>query len=190
MTEFSKSELRSVLRRRRQSLSAGAQTTARREVTRAVYSLPQWSHVQRIAIYHTADGEIGTEDIIRHCHSEGIQVYLPVIGPQRSMVFAHWRPNELLVKNSFGVFEPRENASLCPVASLDIIFLPLVGWDKSGGRLGMGAGYYDRALVGITGPLLVGLAHWGQEVDAIPLDSWDILLDVIVTDTKIYRCRQ
>lgn len=190
MTDLSKSELRSVLRQRRRSLSADAQAAARREVTRAVYTLPEWSRVQRIAIYHTADGEIETDDIIQRCHSEGIQVYLPVIGPQRSMVFAHWGPNEQLVKNSFGIFEPPENASLCPAANLDILFLPLVGWDKSGGRLGMGAGYYDRVLVGITGPLLVGLAHREQEVEEIPLDSWDMPLDVIITDAGTYHCRK
>ena len=190
MTVFSKSELRSVLRQRRRSLSSDAQAAARRDVTRAVYTLPQWSGVQRIAIYHTADGEIGTDDIIQHCHNEGIQVFLPVTGPQRSMVFAHWNPTEELVKNSFGIYEPAEDASRCPSAHLDIIFLPLVGWDKSGGRLGMGAGYYDRALAGVNEPLLVGLAHSVQEVEEIPLDSWDIPLDVIITDSGTYHCRK
>lgn len=190
MTELSKNELRSILRQRRRSLSGDAQATAGQEVTRQVFSLPEWSGVRRIAIYHTADGEIGTGDIIQRCHGEGIEVYLPVLRPQRSMVFAQWAPDDELVHNSFGIFEPPPSASRCAAAKLDIVFLPLVGWDRSGGRLGMGAGYYDRALDGITGPLLVGLAHRGQEVDQIPQDSWDIALDVIVTDAEIYRCRQ
>ncbi len=189
MTEFSKSELRSTLRQHRRLLSTDEQTAARQKITRQVYTLPQWSGVRRIAIYHPADGEIGTEDIVQRCHSEGIAVYLPVLGPESSMVFAQWASDEELLPNSFGIFEPPASASHCALAKLDIVFLPVIGWDRSGGRLGMGAGYYDRALAGITGPLLVGLAHRGQEVDRIPQDSWDIPLDVIVTDAEIYRCR-
>ena len=51
----------------------------------------------------------------------------------------------------------------------------------------MGAGYYDKALAGIDGPTLIGLAHQVQQVDKLPTDAWDVPLDIVVTDTKIYH---
>jgi 5-formyltetrahydrofolate cyclo-ligase len=62
-----------------------------------------------------------------------------------------------------------------------------VGWDLYGGRLGMGGGFYDRTLSGISGPLLVGLAHDSQRVEEVPQESWDIRLDYIATDAALYR---
>jgi 5-formyltetrahydrofolate cyclo-ligase len=67
--------------------------------------------------------------------------------------------------------------------------MPLVGWDRQGGRLGMGGGFYDRALAGIKGPLLVGLAHAVQEVPQVPIDDWDVPLDFVVTESALHQCR-
>ena len=53
----------------------------------------------------------------------------------------------------------------------------------------MGKGFYDRTLAGVGGPLLVGLAHECQQVEAVPRDPWDIELDFIATDVALYRCR-
>ena len=65
-----------------------------------------------------------------------------------------------------------------------------MGWDGHGGRLGMGGGFYDRTLSGISGPLLVGLAHENQHVDEIPLENWDIALDYVATDVGLHRCQK
>jgi len=189
MTDLSKSKLRCILRQRRQSLSPEAQGRARQRAAALAVTLPQWAKARHVALYCAADGEIGTADIAERCHGDGIQVYLPVMGAARSLVFARWNPDDELIRNSFGVFEPAPGAPLCPVSKLDIIFLPLVGWDKVGRRLGMGAGYYDRVLAEVSGPLLIGLAHQVQEVDEVPTDPWDISLDAIITDTAIYHRR-
>lgn len=77
---------------------------------------------------------------------------------------------------------------------MDIILLPLTGFDARGNRLGMGGGFYDRTLAfrqraGQRRPLLVGIAHACQEVPLIPSASWDIPLDRIVTDRQASRIR-
>jgi len=189
MTERSKHALRSLLRQRRRVLSPEVQAKAGQDVAKQVFSLPEWNSIRRIAIYHSSDGEISTEAIAQYCHQLEIEVYLPVLGSSKSMVFAQWQAGDELQQNRFGIYEPPTNAPRCPLARFDIVFLPLVGWDKSGGRLGMGGGYYDRALFRVSGPLRVGLAHEGQEIDTLPRDSWDIPLDAIITNTQIYRCR-
>ena len=68
--------------------------------------------------------------------------------------------------------------------------MPLVAWDLQGGRLGMGSGFYDRALAGVSGPLLVGLAHAMQQVSCVPSEAWDIAMDFVVTDNAMHRCKE
>jgi len=189
MTNADKNQLRAILRHRRRSLSLQQQIAARLGVTQLACSLPQWAGARRIALYHTSDGEIDTQGIADRGHTEEKDLYLPVIGDDRNMVFRHWAPPGQLLRNRFGILEPPADSSTCPVPTLDIIFLPLVGWDKTGGRLGMGAAYYDRALSGAGGPLLVGLAHQIQEVEKVPLDLWDIKLDVVITELKVHHCQ-
>lgn len=186
MTDSSKSKMRSMLRQRRRSLPRYAQIAAGQAIANFAGKLPAWDSAQRIAIYHSTDGEIDTHAIVQQCHGADKQVYLPVMGPANSLVFAQWCAGAELNHNAQGIVEPGPGARRCPAADLDIIFMPMVAWDKLGGRLGMGGGYYDRALAGVSGPLRVGLAHQLQEVDRVPLDSWDIPLNTIITDMAIY----
>ena len=89
--------------------------------------------------------------------------------------------------NQFGIAEPKLDCSkVCPVQSLDIIFTPLVAFDSSGNRLGMGGGFYDRTLAACKarGPALVGLAHQCQQSDALPHAPWDVPLHAIATPQK------
>ncbi len=91
--------------------------------------------------------------------------------------------------NRFGISEPRTIATPLYANQLTLILLPLVAFDRSGNRLGMGAGYYDRALQALkhqvgTRPLLIGLAHSFQEVEKIDAQTWDVPLDAILTDLE------
>lgn len=145
-------------------------------------TLPQWSGAKKIALYLDADGELGTEHIISAALEQNKEIYLPVIGPNHSLTFACWEIDQPLVSNRWGINEPGASAPLCSIQELDILFMPLVAWDKRGNRLGMGAGYYDRALDGITRPALIGLAHSAQEIAVVPSENWDVALDAIVTE--------
>jgi 5-formyltetrahydrofolate cyclo-ligase len=187
MNHPTKKQLRTTLRQRRRALLPAAQTSAAHSVAQLTISLPQWARAKHIALYHAAGGEIGTENIAQLAREQGKHTYLPVIGANKSMAFAKWQADEPLQPNALGIAEPMPGAETLSAAELDIVFLPLLGWDKHGGRLGMGAGYYDRALAGIEGPTLIGLAHQFQEVDNLPTDAWDIPLDLVVTDTHIYH---
>jgi 5-formyltetrahydrofolate cyclo-ligase len=186
----SKAQLRSTLRHRRQALSADQQGLAARAVSGHIADLPGWSTAQRIALYLAADGEIDTTPLSKLGRAQHKQLFLPVIEADNSLRFAEWRPDSVLSKNRFGIPEPPAQARCCPAQDLDIVFLPLVGWDLQGGRLGMGGGFYDRTLAGITGPLLVGLAHANQQVDCIPREEWDISLNFIASDAALHICKE
>ena len=96
--------------------------------------------------------------------------------------------------NRFGIPEPsRRNRRLRLAWTLDLLLVPLVGFDTECHRLGMGGGYYDRTLSYLSHrdhwrrPRLIGLAHECQRVAALPVRPWDIPLDFVVTERQVYR---
>jgi len=109
------------------------------------------------------------------------------------MVFQRINPREKLRCNRFRIAEPQANrARQRKIWALDLILLPLVGFDAHGGRLGMGGGFYDRSLAhktrhpGMHKPRLLGLAHECQKVEKLPTASWDVPLQATVTDQGWY----
>ncbi|WP_308159728.1 5-formyltetrahydrofolate cyclo-ligase [Coxiella-like endosymbiont of Rhipicephalus sanguineus] len=81
---------------------------------------------------------------------------------------------------------------LISIADLDLIFLPLVVFDKRGNRLGRGAGYYDRALAPLKDrafkkPVLVGIAYNFQKINKIPIEKWDVPLNFVITEKTTYQ---
>jgi 5-formyltetrahydrofolate cyclo-ligase len=184
-----KIQLRRDLRQRRNNLSTSTQHAAAQALINAIVELPNWPTAQRIALYLPADGEIDTGPLETLARSQRKQIFLPVIADDNCLSFASWNVDASLVPTRYDIPEPPTGAKRCPVSDLDIVFLPVVGWDRRGGRLGMGGGFYDRTLANITGPLLVGLAHAGQQVENLSQDSWDIALDYIATDAGLF-CKE
>ena len=184
-----KTRLRSDLRQRRNSLNSAQQDTAAQALIHSVVTLPNWASAQRIALYLAADGEIDTRVLENTARGLAKELFLPLITDNR-LCFAQWHEKVRLSSNRYNIAEPPANAVHCPASDLDIIFLPTVGWDEHGGRLGMGGGFYDRTLSGLSGPLLVGLAHENQQVDEIPLERWDVALDYVATDFGLYACQK
>ncbi|MGB1140804.1 MAG: 5-formyltetrahydrofolate cyclo-ligase [Halioglobus sp.] len=183
-----KATLRSELRQRRRALSADEQLGAARAVATAITQLPSWSGANKIATYFAADGELDPSELMALARRDHKQVFLPVITPQSTLVFHRWDPDATLTTNRYGIPEPLDG-DVVQAGELGYIFMPVVGWDPAGGRLGMGGGYYDRSLQSLSGPTLVGLAHDCQRLDSIPLERWDIRLDYVATASGLHACR-
>ncbi len=118
--------------------------------------------------------------------ADGCSLALPVIKKEngRHMDFHSWRADTDLVKNGFGILEPRDTR-IIPVSSFDMLIMPLVGYDRFGNRLGMGAGYYDRCLEttrDLETPLRVGVAYSVQEMDPVVKEEWDVPLHGVVNE--------
>jgi 5-formyltetrahydrofolate cyclo-ligase len=197
--EQTKAQLRATLRQRRRKLNAACRARAAESAAAAVAALPDWPRRRRIALYLPADGEFETAAIAGRCRREARELYLPRVNASGHMTFSLWREEAQLSANRYGIPEPPPGAPNRSAGELDLIFLPLVGWDRHGTRLGMGGGYYDRALAttGCTGhptstplrPLLVGLAYSVQETPRLPAQTWDIPLDFVLTERGLYRCQ-
>jgi 5-formyltetrahydrofolate cyclo-ligase len=143
-----------------------------------------------VALYLAADGEIDTAAVATLARDADKEIYLPVICEDESLGFARWVRGAELTPNRYNIPEPPSGAIHREPDALDIILLPLVGWDRSGGRLGMGGGFYDRTLANVHGPVLVGCAHGVQEVDHLPLEAWDVRLDFVATESALHDCRE
>ena len=182
--------MREKLRQRRNILSADEQQSASQNASQQAQSLPGWEHATRIALYLAADGELDPAHLAARCREQEKSLYLPIIQEDNSLVFALWRPEEKLTVNRYGIPEPPPDPDPIRADDMEIIFLPLVGWDERGNRLGMGGGFYDRTLDGAIRPLLVGLAHDCQQVPALPRESWDVSLDFVVTGSALVDCRE
>jgi len=188
---------RSTLRQRRRALSARQQQIAAANISQRLNQLKKFQQAQRVAYYLANDGEISPQLAIKQTEKRGQQTYLPVLHPLKynRLYFASHRNQPKLRPNRFGIVEPQLGINaVAPVWTLDIILLPLVGFDRCGNRMGMGGGFYDRTLArlnisqsnkGLKRPLLIGLAHHCQEVQQLRAQSWDIPLDIIATDKEL-----
>ncbi len=191
-------QLRRDLRALRRKLTAIQQEHAGHALRDVVLRLAQYRHAKRLAFYLPNDGEIDPTTLLEHCVQGGKTCYLPVVHPtgQNRLHFARYDPGAPLVINRFGIAEPRLTRNrIAPVWTLDIIFLPLVAFDRSGTRLGMGGGYYDRSLAHVGAsktqkPLLIGLAHSCQEVSVLPRAPWDVSLHMIATEKELIIASQ
>ncbi len=192
---ISRQQLRKTLRAQRRSLSTAEQQHAATAIRQQLQNMFD-SNIQRVAGYLANDGEIALEPTLSACYQLGIAVSLPVLHPftGKHLLFQNYTPHTVMTENRFGIKEPALNSTqICALAEHDILLMPLVGFDERGNRLGMGGGFYDRTLAYLNRhtarPLLVGLAHDCQQVDALPVQAWDIPLDRIVTPTQEITCK-
>lgn len=187
-----KAALRAQLRRRRRALGDARQAQAAAELAMQLQRLPAFVRARRVAFYLANDGEIDPGPALANALERGAKCYAPVMGDGKILRFAAVTRRSEFRAGRFGIAEPVADAADCiDAAGLDLALLPLVGFDRRGNRLGMGGGFYDAtfAAAGATAaPLLVGLAHEMQRVDAIAADAWDMPLAAVVTERRVYDC--
>ena len=187
-------QLRTVLAARRRSAPAAERAEAALRVARNVDREVHLRSRRRIAVYAALPEELDTAPLIALARRRGCRIYLPRIDRRRAsraMQFVEMRGP--LKRNRLGIAEPQTGETL-GARWLDVVFLPLVGFDAQGVRLGTGGGYYDRAFAfrrwrsAWHVPRLVGLAYVFQQVERIAPAAHDVLLDAVVTDEGIIRC--
>ena len=180
-----RNQLRQQIRKTRANLTALQQQQAEDSITQQALALIEERNAQHIALYLSFDGEISTDKLIKILWAQDKHVYLPVLHPFNSnhLLFLRYLPDTPMLKNKFGILEPKLNVqNVLPLDELDILFTPLVAFDKQGNRLGMGGGFYDRTLQHWQkSPFIpVGLAHQCQQVEQLPTEAWDVPLHQIL----------
>lgn len=182
-----KAELRRLMRSRRRALSRRERARASRALCRRLKYLPSFTNSKNIGIYLPNDGEIDVTPVILGTRAK--HFYLPILPPrgQRRLWFGLYEPHTKLIPDRFGIPEPVTGRRI-RANSLDLVLVPLVAFDYSGGRIGMGGGFYDATLGFVEersktrSISIIGAAYQFQNVDFIPKDSWDIPLSGVITD--------
>lgn len=138
-----------------------------------------------VALYGAQGSEMDAAPLARALMVHGLELALPVVIERDApLVFRCWRPGDPLELDQAGCPAPLD---LAGEVAPDMIIVPLLAFDASGGRLGQGGGYYDRTLealrAGNRNPIAaVGLAYGAQELDNLPMDAHDQRLDGILTE--------
>ena len=134
--------------------------------------------------YYPVNFEVNILDTLRYLEKKKQKVSLPVIKKNNQMDFYIWSTKELLKVNKFGIPEPINTKKVIP----DIIFVPLVAFDKRLYRLGYGGGYYDRYIEKNSKKkniLKIGIAYSFQKIKEVPINRFDKKLDLIITEKYI-----
>jgi 5-formyltetrahydrofolate cyclo-ligase len=181
------------LRELRSGLDPAARSTAEAAIRATLARLGVFRRGHRVALYLPLPGEVDLRPCLDLARRRGTHIYVPRIVSlrRRRMLFSPWTAGAARRTNAFGIVEPAASAGARPVVGLDTVVLPVVGYDRHGNRLGMGAGYYDRALQrrrdrgAWRRPRLVGVAFACQQLDCIPASPWDVPLDLIVTERGV-----
>lgn len=187
-------ELRQRLAAQRRALPPTERINAAQGLRRSLEQLPEYFTDHRVAGYWASHGELPLNLVIPPLATRGQQFLLPVAGPNRQLRFAAWKPGDAVEANRYGIPEPAQRDELFEPFQLDLVLVPLLGFDRRGNRLGHGGGYYDRGFAFLneqvrpTEPLLVGIAYAFQELPEIDEQAWDVPLDFVATERELIDC--
>jgi 5-formyltetrahydrofolate cyclo-ligase len=195
-----RASIRQVLRSKRKALTTTFQKNASEDLLLTLKNDAVIKKAKHIALYLANNGELDLQPFIHWCWQQNKHIYLPVVHPfsKGHLLFLRYDNNSTMVRNRYNIEEPKLDVRyIKPIQQLDIIFTPLVAFDNTGARIGMGGGYYDRTLANWyenyvqdtqCSPSIIGLAHDCQQITEVPDEAWDIPLPRIITPTRTIEC--
>lgn len=158
-------------------------------ISDTVLSMDEFKKAKTVLLYSSFASEVKTDSLIDASLKDGKEVYLPRVEGE-DMNFYHILSKEELVKGAWGILEPKKDKDKIFKDNKDaLIILPLVGYDRSGNRIGYGKGYYDRFLAAHETGIKIGIAFSLQECEIIPEDT-DIRLNMLVNENEIIVTRR
>jgi len=184
-----KQNLRSEIRLRLRSLGRTHRQQHSLRLANHLLDFSAWRQAQTIALFASLPSEPDTAPLILRGLGAGKKLALPRLEDSNPLLSLHQVISpEALQRGELGFLEPKADAPIIPVEELDLILVPGIAFDRNGGRLGRGGGYYDRLL---SQPqcraLLVGVFFSIQELPRVPRESWDHPLQWIATEKGCFR---
>lgn len=187
-----KTQFRELLKKQRANLTPQIYQTNSSAIQKLLLNFPAFKHAQKIGCYLPFQQEVDTSLIIEEIWKTQKECYLPSIQLDNTLQFSQYEATTLLANNRFDIPEPKFFQKRILVQELELVIIPLVGFDKKCYRLGMGKGFYDRTFeflqqdVGSAKPLLIGLGFEFQKVSNLSVEAWDVALDYVITEIKVY----
>jgi 5-formyltetrahydrofolate cyclo-ligase len=182
--------LRRELRARRQALAPAERIAATAALAQQLERLAAFREARSIAGYWAVSGELPLAGLVAPLRARGQRYLLPVLGPDQQLLFVPWQAGSVVAPNRYGIPEPvGADLERFEPARLDLVLVPLLGFDRDGHRLGFGGGWYDRSFAFRRGvappPLLVGIGFAIQELPRIEPAAWDVPLDYVATERAL-----
>jgi 5-formyltetrahydrofolate cyclo-ligase len=192
MTSLPPPELKDRLRSegfsRRDALDKAFREDAARRIAGRALDFPELNDVTPVGGYWPIRSEVDSRPLMEALLERGQDVALSqILHPHLS--WRLWQPGDVLIKGGFGVREPGPDA---PEVFPSALLVPLVAFDRGGGRVGYGKGHFDRAIAALEAKhpvLTIGLAYAVQEIDRVPVEPHDRMLDVIITESELIRTK-
>lgn len=185
--------LRSEMRARRRAVCEPERVRMAGALARHLGASLRVRGARRVACYLSNDGEMRLDPVMDFLRANGRQVLLPALHGD-GLWFLPYDRDTRLAPNRFGIPEPVVTGrARCRARDLDVVFMPLVAFDTTGNRLGMGGGFYDRTFSYLrhrafwTKPLLIGIAYEFQRLESLPSRPWDVPLQGVATEERLYR---
>ena len=192
-----KRELRRLLRAKRNALTPRQRRVAAERLVHAALAAGLLLGHRRLGFYVPFDGEMDPLPLLNRALWLKKRCYLPVVpqGRAKRLAFTRVSARRSWYLNRFGI---QEHFSPRPLRArqLDVVFVPLVGFDDAGHRLGFGGGFYDTSLAHLARrrawrkPRVIGVAFECQRVSRLPHEAWDIPLDAVLTEVGLHRFRR
>lgn len=187
-------EQRTALNAQRNALSASKRMFAAETIATHLPTHPSFQQPGYIAGYWATGGELPLHVVQLKLRTDQIWC-LPVLQDDGTLRFAPWRSGDALISNRFGIPEPDlAPDSLLDPDAMNLVLVPLLGFARTGHRLGMGGGYYDRTfafrLHQPSPPYLIGVGYDFQEIVQFTPETWDVPLDAVVTERELIFCQR
>lgn len=184
---MTKQELRTAIQLKRSELELSGYLRMSKAVTDQVIS----EYFDKIKSVHVFIGmqnkrEINTLPLIVEALKRGIEIWSPVIRPDKTMVHGPVKNIGDLSEGPFGLIQPQKGSTL---PKMDLVLVPGLAFTPIGNRLGWGKGYYDGFLGKLSPKTgLAGLCFNFQVLPEIPVDPWDIKVNRIFTEVGLIQC--
>lgn len=180
-----KETLRASIKAQRKQLTKDEIHKKSAKVYSALFSSEILQDAKTVMVYLSAFNEVRTEMIIDTLLQSGVRVCAPVTDTKRMSITPYYLEDaKKLIQGAFKIAEPTRDCEAKP-EDIDAVLVPGIAFDKSGNRMGFGAGYYDRFLHSYDG-IKIGICYDFQLFDKIPKDSHDITMNYIISEDKIY----
>lgn len=151
-------------------------------------SLPPEGSV--ITAYAPVNGEVDVMPLITHLHHKGYQCAMPyVVEADTRLAFLQWTPDTKMVSGIYGI--PQPDPTVAKELLPDMLIVPMLAFDERCSRMGYGSGQFDRTFADLkkVQPTFraIGVAFEAQKFDLVPIDHHDYILDMVVTESHVYR---
>lgn len=183
--------IRNQMRAMRRRLEPKFVSTVSAAVQQEALNLDEWQKAENICCYLAMPVEIQTDAIIARSRAVGKQLFVPAyMQTMRKYAPAFFDPDDEVALGRFNILEP-VNPKWIKAHKIDLVFVPGLAFDRHGGRLGHGGGYYDQLLsqTPLRCACKVGLAFDFQLCRNLPLRKGDIQMNIIITESTVLRCR-